>query len=196
VCFKDQDSLDEWCESVARQQQWQDASTRKAQQAALQSRVLETDAGDKIESTVSTMVKQPYDALEETDGFHVKRPEVATPHMTLGDLKMDPSQRTLAQHIDPPHYQGYLGELQWLEAMQYLPTFSDPKCFLAALEMQIRKYMDRMGGKDDDTQEELKSLWYHKFKAAYMKNDCKPIRVSQIEEILSGDTVVCNAVPT
>lgn len=89
VTFTDQDALDEWCESVARQQQWQDASTRKAQQAALQSRVLETDAGDKIESTVSTMVKQPYDALEETDGFHVKRPEVDPPHMTLGELKME-----------------------------------------------------------------------------------------------------------
>jgi hypothetical protein len=35
------------------------------------------------------MVKQPYDALEETDGFHVKRPKVDPPHMTLGELKME-----------------------------------------------------------------------------------------------------------
>lgn len=88
VDLTSQDELDEWCEAVARQQQWQDAATREAQRIALQRRVLKTDAGDKIESTVSTMVKQPYDALEETDGFHVKPPEV-TPHMTLGDLKME-----------------------------------------------------------------------------------------------------------
>ena len=90
VALTSQDALDEWCEAIARQQQWQDAATREAQRIALQSRVLETDAGDKIENTVSTMVKQPYDALEETDGFHVKRTKAGhAPHMTLGDLKME-----------------------------------------------------------------------------------------------------------
>jgi len=87
--------------------------------------------------------------------------------------------------INPSHYQGYVMDLQWLETMQYLPNFRDPKNFKAAVELQIRKYLDRLGGKDAELQELEKALWYTKFLVAYTKNK-GPIRVKDIENILKG----------
>jgi len=91
--------------------------------------------------------------------------------------------------INPSHYQAYFSgpeieSLQWLEAQQYLPRFRNPEVFEGALELQIRKYLDRNGGKDDPTQELEKSLWYLKFLVAFRKNGCKPIRVNDIPRLL------------
>jgi len=87
--------------------------------------------------------------------------------------------------INPSHYQGYVMDLQWLETMQYLPHFRDSQNFKAAVELQIRKYLDRLGGKDEELQELEKALWYTKFLVAYVKNK-GPIRVKDIETILKG----------
>ena len=87
--------------------------------------------------------------------------------------------------INPSHYQGYVMDLQWLETMQYLPHFRNSQNFKAAVELQIRKYLDRLGGKDEELQELGKALWYMKFLVAYVKNK-GPIRVKDIENILKG----------
>lgn len=93
-------------------------------------------------------------------------------------------------HINPSHYQGYieteLEVLQWLEAMQYLPHYRDPRCFIAAVELQVRKYLDRSGGKDEELQETKKALWYLRFMTAYMANGYKPIRVKDIDKLLGN----------
>jgi len=94
------------------------------------------------------------------------------------------TRKTPKDHINPSHYQGYFGDLQWIETMQYLPEFLDPNCFKAALKLQIRKYMDRSGQKDAELQETKKAIWYHKFLAAYIANDNKPIRVADIDNLL------------
>lgn len=91
--------------------------------------------------------------------------------------------------INPSHYQSYIHidnktSLQWLEAMQYLPHFREPKSFLAAVELQVRKYLDRSGGKDNEIQETKKALWYLEFMLAYMINGNRPIRVADIKDIL------------
>lgn len=86
--------------------------------------------------------------------------------------------------INPPHYQNYIKDMQWLEAQQYLPHFRKPECFKAALELQVRKYLDRSGGKDSELQETEKALWYLKFLTAYIKNDNKPIKIKDIDNIL------------
>lgn len=93
-------------------------------------------------------------------------------------------------HINPSHYQNCLEvpgviELQWLEHIQYHHHFRDPKLFKAAVELQIRKYLDRSGGKDSELQEVSKALWYTKFLAAYIKNNNKPIFVKDIDTILA-----------
>jgi len=98
--------------------------------------------------------------------------------------------------IDPPHYQGYLThqlpitkanvELQWLETMCRIQRYRDnPDEFIAALELQVRKYLDRNGRKDEDLQELQKGLWYYKFMVAYIKNGKQPIFVRDIETILA-----------
>lgn len=96
-------------------------------------------------------------------------------------------------HINPSHYQSFFGgidktfaeELQWLETIQYTKQYRNPEIFKAAVELQARKYLDRLGGKDAEPQEIKKSIWYLKFLAAYIANDNKPIRVKDIENILS-----------
>lgn len=96
--------------------------------------------------------------------------------------------------INPSHYQKYMSmelgsetiALQWLETMQYLSCFSDPSVFKGAILLQARKYIDRLGKKDGSTQDVLKSVWYLKFLAAFIKNGNKPIRVKDIDAILSS----------
>jgi len=117
---------------------------------------------------------------------------VASSDMTLGELKFDHiAEKSLAAHVDPAHYQGYVCTekecLQWLETMQYLPRFRNPETFCGAVEIQIRKYLDRNGGKDGELQEFSKALWYMKFITAYMKNGYKPIRVKDIDSILKSN---------
>jgi hypothetical protein len=96
------------------------------------------------------------------------------------------NEETPKDHINPSHYQGYVQELQWLETMQYLPRFRNPESFIAAVELQGRKYWDRNGGKDEEEQELQKGIWYFKFLLAYIKNGRKPIRVADINRLI-GD---------
>jgi hypothetical protein len=97
---------------------------------------------------------------------------------------------TIKKAVNPSHYQAYFSvpeadfDLQWLEAMQYLPSFRNPEKFLAAVELQGRKYIDRLGQKDASAQELLKATWYFRFMAAYVTNGNKPIRVKDIPKIL------------
>lgn len=104
----------------------------------------------------------------------------------LSALGSDP----IKAHVDPNHYKGYLViddvGLQWLEAMQYLPRFRDPTVFMAAVELQVRKYLDRCGKKDAELQELGKAHWYLSFMLAYAKNDYKPIRIKDIPAILAN----------
>ena len=103
--------------------------------------------------------------------------------------KPTPSAANPKDAINPSHYKNYMGhdlQLQWLEAMQYLPHFQDPDWFKAAVEMQIRKYLDRCGGKDNELQELKKALWYLEFLTAYVANGNKPIRVDRVREILNA----------
>lgn len=93
-------------------------------------------------------------------------------------------------HINPSHYQAYMvldgQEIQWLETMCRIRRYRDnPDQFIAAVELQVRKYLDRNGEKDPELQESLKGLWYHKFMVAYIKNGKVPIYVRDIDSILA-----------
>ena len=103
-------------------------------------------------------------------------------------------------HINPSHYKSLLvitktdgtevDTLQWLEHLQYKPFWrNNMHAFVhAVMDLCSDKYLSRMGMKDDETQEMLKSLWYHKFATAVMVNGYKPIRVVDIERLLGNDT--------
>ena len=55
--------------------------------------------------------------------------------------------------------------------------------------MQVKKYQDRLGKKDDEVQELKKSLWYLGFWIAYKINGNKPIRVKDIPRLLDIDNI-------
>jgi len=88
--------------------------------------------------------------------------------------------------IDPDHYQDYSEGRQWIETMATIPRFRDPEVFKGALELQVRKYMDRCGQKDEEAQEMLKGLWYQKALVAYVISGNGMLIVAQVESILSG----------
>ncbi len=106
---------------------------------------------------------------------------------TLKSTILNPNYQSA---INPSHYQSYIMDLQWLEAMQYLPSFRNPDCFKAAVELQVRKYLDRLGGKDAEEQELGKALWYLKFLLAYTKNNNQPIKIKDIEKLLNEQSSI------
>jgi hypothetical protein len=91
----------------------------------------------------------------------------------------------IVQAVDPKHYKGYVEEFQWIDTMSRIPTLKDPKIFSGAVEMQIRKYLDRNGQKDDEVQELLKARWYLNYLIAY-KVSGRPIMVDEVEDIISS----------
>lgn len=202
ILCHNRDEFDDVCEQLAKNDQWKGSEQREAEREALKRKqwnpLVEED-GFHVKAEELTSIPEvllaaapPNAALKEAaeqykkvvcdaahDIFVALFPTNKADSLTLGQLKMD------KDYINPSHYQGYVMELQWLETMQYLPHYRDPKAFQAAVELQVRKYMDRSGGKDDETQEAEKALWYHKFLVAYMKNG-GPVRVCDIDAILSG----------
>jgi len=91
----------------------------------------------------------------------------------------------MSNPVSPSHYKDYCDGMQWLETMQYLPDFKDPEKFKAAIKLQIRKYLDRDGQKDDTRQELRKALWYLKFLVAYLHNDGKPLMIVDVDTVLA-----------
>ncbi len=59
--------------------------------------------------------------------------------------------------INPAHYQGIIGNYQYIECMEFILGFEGLK---AHLKGQIYKYMMRVGKKDADLQEIQKVVWY------------------------------------
>lgn len=78
----------------------------------------------------------------------------------------------------PPHYQNYIKDMQWLEAMQYVV-----KPFGPAVQLQVRKYLDRLGQKNDELEELLKARWYLNFLVAYTING-GPIKADDVTGII------------
>jgi len=105
---------------------------------------------------------------------------------TLEEFVELPGSAIAPDAINPSHYQAYFKsedlELQWLETMQHSGRYAKkPEEFKAALELQVRKYLDRNGGKDTELQELRKGLWYLKFLVAFIENGNKPVRVCDIK---------------
>ena len=96
------------------------------------------------------------------------------------------SEAQIAASVDPDHYQGFVMDLQWLEAQQYIYS-NNPDEFAGGVSLQVRKYLDRLGKKDMRLQELKKSLWYLKFLVAWEINNREPIRVADVDSILRGE---------
>jgi hypothetical protein len=119
-----------------------------------------------------------FDGLEQKYG-HVIRDEddmeswAITLERSVWRLGMQPEK--IEKAVDPSHYKNYVDDYQWLETMSKIPTLRDPDRFIASVEMQVRKYLDRNGQKDHSLQELLKARWYLTFLCAYIKNGNKAV---------------------
>jgi hypothetical protein len=71
--------------------------------------------------------------------------------------------------------------------MSRLPTMKDPKSFQTALELQIRKYLDRNGRKDSPLQELKKARFYLQYLITYIENDNKPILAKDVQKIFGDE---------
>ena len=135
-------------------------------------------------------IKVTLKTVDDFDGFKEAR-ERSIWIRTKPKMKAPPQDTVKKDAINPSHYQTlfdvpYSGEYQWLEHLQYHKHYRDnPEGFKLAVEMQVRKYLDRCGNKDAEGQELMKALWYLKFLAAFVKNGNKPIFVKDIEVILA-----------
>jgi hypothetical protein len=87
-----------------------------------------------------------------------------------GTTEAPKAEAPKADAINPTHYQAFCKEMQWLETMQWLPKFRNPDHFEAAVELQVRKYIDRLGQKDARVRELDKSMWYLKVLRDYIEN--------------------------
>lgn len=90
------------------------------------------------------------------------------------------------ENIKPIHYQNYIEEFEWIDAMSRIPRYKDPIAFKAAIELQIRKYLDRNGRKDAELQELKKGLFYYMYLVMYLKNHCKPILAKDVHKIMEA----------
>lgn len=82
------------------------------------------------------------------------------PHEEQKELTESNVAAKVSEAVDPGHYKSYIYDLEWIEAQSLIPTLRDKDKFMAALELQLRKYLDRRGGKDESRQELRKALVY------------------------------------
>lgn len=87
--------------------------------------------------------------------------------------------------VDPDHYRDYVKEMQWIEVMSMIPTLKKPERFIAAIELQIRKYLDRNGQKDVTILELRKSLFYLVFLIKYIENKNTVVSAKKIHKLIS-----------
>jgi hypothetical protein len=100
------------------------------------------------------------------------------------EIKDKREKTPVSNAVNPSHYKNYIEDMQWIDAMSRIPTLRKPERFKAAVEMQIRKYLDRNGGKDAELQELEKSLFYMMYLVEYVKNGHRPVSAARVHERL------------
>lgn len=118
---------------------------------------------------------KPFD--EKETGIHVKE------QIKKDAGKLATFSETVEKAVNPSHYEAYIEDLQWIDAKSRQPNFrgENSERFLGALELQVSKYLDRLGRKDASIQELKKARWYLTYMIAFMENDCKPIKVKDVK---------------
>ena len=100
------------------------------------------------------------------------------------DPRHNPIETSVA--VKPVHYKNFIDEYQWLDAMSRIHRYEKPEVFKGAVELQIRKYLDRNGKKDSELQELMKGLFYYIYLVMYIKNGEKPILAKDVHAIMEN----------
>jgi hypothetical protein len=207
LIFENGDAFEEWWDTTCRSQQWKDKADRAGALEKPVAALIESlkplagttpyVCGYSTADGLKVFTAEEMADLSKSDPNSMKiikdaLAAICLPKfdekVTVTDSPVEQGQG-VSSPINPSHYQAYVAdeviELQWLETMCRMQRYREhPERFIGAVELQIRKYMDRCGGKDEETQEMLKALWYMKFLCAYMLNGCKPVLVKNIDTIL------------
>ena len=143
---------------------------------------------EKVEEAVRQMISHGTSLLDR-----IRPPVCKEAPVGKEEAPINSCSDGLKSAVNPSHYQAYVFdphldvELQWLETMCRMQRYrSNPERFVGAVELQIRKYMDRLGGKDGELQELLKALWYMKFLCAYIIAGYQPILVKDVDALISN----------
>lgn len=98
-----------------------------------------------------------------------------------------PEKKTVSSAVEADHYKNYIAEMQWLDAMSLIPTLRKPERFKAAVELQVRKYLDRNGSKDGELQELLKARFYLCYLVMYIEAGCKQVSGADVHALFTGN---------
>jgi hypothetical protein len=120
---------------------------------------------DENDAYVTTI--QGEDALESwqisMERANQWKPEIREPDMTVV------KDAIVKDAIKPSHYQGFIEDIQWIDATVMNARYRDePRVIEGAVELQVRKYLDRNGKKDAAGQEYFKAFWYLAWLCAFM----------------------------
>ncbi len=97
-----------------------------------------------------------------------------------------PKRNSSNTAVAPKHYESFVDDYQWLDVMSRIHRYQNPEAFKGAVELQIRKYLDRNGRKDAELQELMKGLFYYIYLIKYIKNDEKPIFAKDVHKIMDS----------
>lgn len=117
---------------------------------------LERDKAWRGPSTVNNNHK--WDPMKDLKWDPMK--DLLDDHIAKKNLENSDISRNIQSAVSPKHYMNYIEEFQWLDVMRRIPTLRDKEKFSAACEMQVRKYLDRNGQKDNSIQELKKARFY------------------------------------
>jgi hypothetical protein len=90
---------------------------------------------------------------------------------------------SISAKVAAKHYEGYIDDLEWIDAMSRIPSFQKSEVFLGAVELQVRKYLDRPGKNEPRLQELKKARWYLNYMIAYVENGLKPIKAKEVKDL-------------
>jgi hypothetical protein len=141
---------------------------------------------DLIETGYTQVLRKPYNG---DDDYIASLYSVAEYEEWRSKLEKDFAWNQKFVHaVTPSHYQNYIDDYQWIDAMARIPSMKDASNFQAALELQIRKYLDRNGKKDAPLQELKKARFYLQYLIMYIENNNQPILAKDVQKIF-GDNI-------
>lgn len=130
---------------------------------------------------ISNIISGELNSEDDLDMWRLKLEREAV-WLNNGDENLNTTESNTP--IKPKHYESFIDEYQWLDAMSRIPRYKDPELFKSAVELQVRKYLDRNGRKDEELQELMKGLFYYIYLVKYIKNGNKPILAKEVHSIM------------
>ena len=105
-------------------------------------------------------------SVEEVKALHESFNE---PKAVLDEGRLD----SITQAVKANHYSNYIDDMEWIEAISKIPFYrSNPERFKGALQLMVRKYLDRLGQRDSNLQEMMKARRWLDFAISFEKHGC------------------------